>query len=173
MEMKTVVTYSVRIKEFFFTIASFFTSFFFLFFPLDFSSSKKGLEFFGRALRAGESLLSLQLAPSSSTLPPQRYINPVLADLNDFECALCFKLIFQPITTTCGHTYCRSCLDRSLDHANYCPMCKGDLSRHLAERREALDEFVSETIKRLFPEVSKNYIYIQTWWVMTNKNKEA
>ena len=34
-------------------------------------------------------------------------------------------------------------------------MCKSDLSSHLAERREAVDEFVDETIKRLFPKVKR------------------
>ena len=40
----------------------------------------------------------------------------VVVEPQDLECSLCFRLLWQPVTTACGHTYCRSCLDRSLDH---------------------------------------------------------
>ena len=55
------------------------------------------------------------------------------------------------MTTPCGHTFCRMCLDRTLDHNSCCPMCKGSLTSYLAERREAVDEFVLESVKRLLP----------------------
>ena len=34
-------------------------------------------------------------------------------EADDFECSLCFKLFYEPVTTSCGHTFCRSCLLRS------------------------------------------------------------
>jgi len=43
---------------------------------------------------------------------------------DDLECVLCMKLFFEPVTTSCGHTFCRSCLARALDHKNKCPMCR-------------------------------------------------
>ena len=46
----------------------------------------------------------------------------------DLECGLCYRLFFQPVTTPCGHTFCKKCLDRCLDHSTTCPMCKGNLS---------------------------------------------
>ncbi|XP_059080248.1 LON peptidase N-terminal domain and RING finger protein 3-like isoform X2 [Tigriopus californicus] len=76
-------------------------------------------------------------------------------DVNDYECSLCFRLLYEPVTTPCGHTFCRMCLDRSLDHNSCCPMCKGNLDQYLAERRESLDEFVDESIRRLLPEEHK------------------
>ncbi|XP_058070130.1 uncharacterized protein LOC131219142 isoform X2 [Magnolia sinica] len=43
---------------------------------------------------------------------------------DDFECTLCLKLLYEPVTTPCGHSFCRSCLFQSMDHGNKCPMCR-------------------------------------------------
>ena len=53
-----------------------------------------------------------------------------LKDLDDFECKLCFNLLFQPITTICGHTFCRECLERCLDHRVECPCCRTVLDQY-------------------------------------------
>ncbi|CAK7322815.1 unnamed protein product [Dovyalis caffra] len=34
---------------------------------------------------------------------------------DDFDCTLCLKLLFEPVTTPCGHSFCRSCLFQSMD----------------------------------------------------------
>lgn len=47
--------------------------------------------------------------------------------LADAECTLCMKLLYEPVTTPCGHTFCRPCLLRSLDHTSKCPMCRAVL----------------------------------------------
>jgi hypothetical protein len=40
------------------------------------------------------------------------------------ECPICRKLLCQPLTTQCGHTFCRSCLDRALRrNRKECPAC--------------------------------------------------
>ena len=44
--------------------------------------------------------------------------------VDDFECILCLKLLFEPVTTPCGHTFCRGCYARAMDHNNKCPMCR-------------------------------------------------
>lgn len=28
-------------------------------------------------------------------------------DIADFECSLCFRLFCKPVSTSCGHTYCK------------------------------------------------------------------
>ncbi|KAF3772480.1 LON peptidase N-terminal domain and RING finger protein 3 [Nymphaea thermarum] len=43
---------------------------------------------------------------------------------DDFDCTLCFKLLYDPVTTPCGHSFCRPCLLQSMDHGNKCPMCR-------------------------------------------------
>ena len=50
---------------------------------------------------------------------------------SELECKLCFNLIFEPVTTPCGHSLCRSCLRRCLDHRFECPCCRTNLQSYL------------------------------------------
>lgn len=43
---------------------------------------------------------------------------------DELECILCLKLLYEPVTTPCGHTFCKPCFARSADHGNKCPMCR-------------------------------------------------
>ncbi|QDS75741.1 hypothetical protein FKW77_008408 [Venturia effusa] len=56
----------------------------------------------------------------------------VLHDLREtthkeLDCLVCYNLMYDPVTTPCGHTCCRKCLTRVLDHASYCPVCRRSL----------------------------------------------
>ena len=42
----------------------------------------------------------------------------------ELECRVCYNIMFDPVTTPCGHTFCRKCLARVLDHSVDCPMCR-------------------------------------------------
>jgi len=46
----------------------------------------------------------------------------------EMECQVCYALFYEPITTPCGHTFCRSCLQRVLDHSRCCPVCRCTLT---------------------------------------------
>ncbi|KAL7416671.1 hypothetical protein BDY24DRAFT_377855 [Mrakia frigida] len=43
------------------------------------------------------------------------------------DCDVCRNMLFEPVTTGCGHTFCRRCIARSLDHSPKCPLCRSDL----------------------------------------------
>ncbi|XP_069949998.1 LON peptidase N-terminal domain and RING finger protein 3 isoform X2 [Cherax quadricarinatus] len=72
-------------------------------------------------------------------------------DKNDFECTLCFRYLYEPVTTPCGHSFCRTCLDRCLDHSTNCPLCKTSIRVYLAERRSAVTEFIEVAMKTVMP----------------------
>ena len=38
---------------------------------------------------------------------------------DDFDCTVCLKLLYDPATTPCGHTFCRSCLFQSMDRGGF------------------------------------------------------
>lgn len=53
---------------------------------------------------------------------------------SEFDCQICYAIYLDPLTTTCGHTFCRKCLQRVLDHSSYCPICRRllDLSHNIS-----------------------------------------
>ncbi|XP_039511520.1 LON peptidase N-terminal domain and RING finger protein 2-like isoform X2 [Pimephales promelas] len=75
--------------------------------------------------------LKEDMVNSSKTLPTfswERQVSSQLLDSADFECSLCMRLFYEPVTTPCGHTFCLKCLERCLDHNPNCPLCKENLS---------------------------------------------
>ena len=84
---------------------------------------------------------------------PYRELNLESVKTDDYECPLCMRTLWKPITTPCGHTFCKTCLDRVLDHNTNCPMCKSAaLKSYLSERRETMpNEFVETQLKLHLP----------------------
>ncbi|KAF4673970.1 hypothetical protein FOL47_009888 [Perkinsus chesapeaki] len=41
-----------------------------------------------------------------------------------FECPICLRLLVEPVTTACGHTFCKYCIRKSMDHRQLCPTCR-------------------------------------------------
>ncbi|KVH98501.1 Peptidase S16, lon N-terminal [Cynara cardunculus var. scolymus] len=69
---------------------------------------------------------------------------------DDFDCTLCLKLLYEPVTTSCGHTFCRSCLFQSMDRGNRCPLCRTVL--FVSPRTCAISVTLMSIIERTFPE---------------------
>jgi Lon protease-like protein len=45
----------------------------------------------------------------------------------ELDCLVCYNMMLDPTTTSCGHTFCRRCLVRVMDHSSICPMCRKGL----------------------------------------------
>ncbi|KAM8938812.1 LON peptidase N-terminal domain and RING finger protein 1 [Pelodytes ibericus] len=75
-----------------------------------------------------------------------------LVDVADFECSLCMRLFYEPVTTPCGHTFCKKCLERCLDHTPHCPLCKESLTEYLSNRNYNVTYLLEDLIKRYLPE---------------------
>ncbi|KAH9302985.1 hypothetical protein KI387_014568, partial [Taxus chinensis] len=69
---------------------------------------------------------------------------------DDFDCTLCLKMLYDPVTTPCGHSFCRSCLFQCMDHGNKCPMCRTVLL--LSPRTYPLSVTLNNIIQKFFPE---------------------
>ncbi|KAM9836608.1 uncharacterized protein ACBR49_019051 [Aulostomus maculatus] len=60
-------------------------------------------------------------------------------------CTICYDTFEDPVTTICGHSFCKQCLDQifySNDHK--CPLCKADLSIQTPEVNIVLRDIVQQ-----------------------------
>nr|XP_057921418.1 LON peptidase N-terminal domain and ring finger 1, like [Doryrhamphus excisus] len=91
-----------------------------------------------------------------------RRVSLNLIDPNDLECALCMRLLYEPVTTPCGHTFCKNCLERCLDHMPQCPLCKESLKEYLASRKymvtSVLDVLIKQYLGKEHDERSKTHL---------------
>eukprot|EP00916_Digyalum_oweni_P012727 GHVL01021021.1.p1 GENE.GHVL01021021.1~~GHVL01021021.1.p1 ORF type:complete len:410 (+),score=48.04 GHVL01021021.1:43-1272(+) len=46
----------------------------------------------------------------------------------EFECSICMRLLLDPVSTSCGHTFCKSCIEKALGYQSACPMCRSPCS---------------------------------------------
>ncbi|XP_042012836.1 LON peptidase N-terminal domain and RING finger protein 1-like isoform X2 [Salvia splendens] len=76
------------------------------------------------------------------------HVNPQRTD--DYDCTLCLKLLYEPITTPCGHSFCRSCLFQTMDRGNRCPLCRTVL--FISPRTCAISVTLNNIIEKSFPE---------------------
>jgi hypothetical protein len=47
------------------------------------------------------------------------------------DCPFCLKLLYEPVSTLCGHTFCLLCLERFILTSTrllQCPICRADLT---------------------------------------------
>ncbi|XP_015265649.1 PREDICTED: LON peptidase N-terminal domain and RING finger protein 3-like [Gekko japonicus] len=74
-----------------------------------------------------------------------------LLSTSDLECSLCIRMFFEPVTTPCGHTFCKECVERSLDHRPNCPLCKQSLREYLKARKYSTTIVLEELMSTIFP----------------------
>ena len=65
----------------------------------------------------------------------------------EFECALCLRLLLDPVSVSCGHTFCRTCIETSLDHRSACPLCRQPI---VAGR--SVNVLIQNIIQQRYPE---------------------
>lgn len=87
-------------------------------------------------------------------------VHPTLVDVSDFDCVLCYRTLWKPVVTPCGHTYCLVCLDRCLDYSTHCPLCKfsfasDDYSMQCVRStlaRQYVTRFIESAMQRFVPD---------------------
>uniref|UniRef100_A0A7R9VZT1 RING-type domain-containing protein n=1 Tax=Chlamydomonas euryale TaxID=1486919 RepID=A0A7R9VZT1_9CHLO len=98
-----------------------------------------------KALQEGLAQVAKVLDAAKSTVKRQRSVN---RNLDELECTLCLRLLYEPVTTPCGHTFCRGCYARSTDAGNKCPLCRTVLH---CGRALPITVTLASLISRAFP----------------------
>lgn len=70
------------------------------------------------------------------------------------ECQVCVQLLIDPITSPCGHSFCRNCLARAYDHSSKCPLCRSDLPPLPYFHRERTNIALKSVIETAFPRLA-------------------
>lgn len=71
---------------------------------------------------------------------------------NELECQVCYGLMLDPVTTTCGHSFCRKCVARVLDHSRLCPICRSTLLMRPGVQQEPSNKRLSQLLLQLCPD---------------------
>ena len=71
---------------------------------------------------------------------------------NEMECEVCYALMLDPLTTPCGHTFCRKCVIRVLDHSATCPICRRSLNITPGVSQEPSNKRLSKLLLSLIPD---------------------
>lgn len=71
----------------------------------------------------------------------------------ELDCHVCYNIMLDPTTTPCGHTFCRNCLARVLDHSSHCPVCRRPLPIPPSLERQPSNARLVELLSSLCPEL--------------------
>ncbi len=82
---------------------------------------------------------------------------------DEFMCSVCLDLMKDPVTTSCGHSYCKSCITDCWDQEDQmgvysCPQCRQTFSPRPALARNTMLAEVVEKLKK-----RKTYFWLWCW----------
>lgn len=72
---------------------------------------------------------------------------------SEMECQVCYSLMLDPLTTMCGHTYCRKCVTRVLDHSTSCPICRRVLPTPLGVINVPGNQRLTQLVESICPDL--------------------
>ncbi|XP_067248560.1 tripartite motif-containing protein 16-like [Chanodichthys erythropterus] len=77
----------------------------------------------------------------------------ISVDQNEFLCPVCLDLLKDPVTTSCGHSYCKSCITDCWDQEDQkrvysCPQCRQTFSPRPALAKNTMLAEVVEKLKK-------------------------
>jgi ATP-dependent protease La (Lon)-like substrate-binding protein/C3HC4-type zinc finger (RING finger) protein/RING finger family protein len=74
-----------------------------------------------------DTVLQLLIGFLNKPIPDENILSTVQKTLeatDHFECVVCYKRFFGPVTLRCGHTFCQDCIRRCIDALDACPYCR-------------------------------------------------
>jgi len=89
-------------------------------------------------------------APASSSAAAGGSAGDGDGEQGDFDCPVCRQLLLQPVTSPCGHTFCRHCLDEMMGQNNRCPTCRTVL--HITPGNHPVSITIQKIIETLMPQ---------------------
>lgn len=85
------------------------------------------------------------------------------------DCAICIKLLYDPVTLPCGHNFCMVCVDQLKDHV--CPLCRADFSK---TKQFGVNRLIKEVLqsKRFRNEYEERRVEMERYILVSKKKIE-
>ncbi|XP_072290419.1 uncharacterized protein [Eucyclogobius newberryi] len=80
----------------------------------------------------------------------------------DLSCSICLGLFTDPVTVSCGHSFCRDCICKSLDIDPHCPNCRSPVDITCLSSNHVLKSLVEKTKEKLLYRQDKER-FLKTW----------
>ncbi|KAF8865863.1 LON-domain-containing protein [Acephala macrosclerotiorum] len=73
---------------------------------------------------------------------------------DELDCQICRNIYLDPYTTTCGHTFCRKCIQSVLENSLFCPTCRRnqELATTIRSKNPPINLSLARMISGLCPE---------------------
>ncbi|KAF1947747.1 ATP-dependent protease-like protein [Clathrospora elynae] len=71
----------------------------------------------------------------------------------ELDCLVCYNMMLDPTTTACGHTFCRRCLGRVMDHSSICPFCRRGLHVPASLQNQSSNIILNSLLNGLCPDL--------------------
>ncbi|CZR59208.1 related to ATP-dependent protease (CrgA) [Phialocephala subalpina] len=73
---------------------------------------------------------------------------------DELDCQICRNIYLDPYTTTCGHTFCRKCIQSVLENTLFCPTCRRtqELATTIRSKNPPINLSLARIISGLCPE---------------------
>lgn len=72
----------------------------------------------------------------------------------EFNCSICWNLMCHPVTTSCGHTFCRHCLQSTLKRKRECIMCRVPIFVNTCLTQLPVNVMLQGIIEKRYPKTS-------------------
>lgn len=69
----------------------------------------------------------------------------------ELDCQVCYTLIVDPLTTSCGHTICRKCMAMLVNNSDLCPVCRRKLNMPSRIQEEPINRQIAGLMETLIP----------------------
>jgi Lon protease-like protein len=87
------------------------------------------------------------------TMSPEVFNSIKNMMLPELDCKVCTEIFVDPITTPCGHTFCKSCITRSLDHSDKCPLCRHPLTNYTYFQHHPINMSIFNLLQSFYSEL--------------------
>ena len=65
-----------------------------------------------------------------------------MSEFKHLECGVCLNTYYEPCALMCGHTFCKSCLNKT--NPKKCPECRDDYSRQKLSINYVIQNIINE-----------------------------